>query len=74
MVAAPGINNQIFDTGYIEGYFNGNDATNVFVTSNPHTMRLRLYWLDLKRGKWEFLGGQSWGMMTPNRVGLRSSQ
>jgi hypothetical protein len=57
-------------TGYIEGDFNGNDATNVFVTSNPHTMRLRLYWLDLKRGKWEFLGGQSWGMMTPNRVGL----
>jgi hypothetical protein len=57
-------------TGYIEGDFNGNDAANVFVTSNPHTMRLRLYWLDLKRGKWEFLGGQSWGMMTPNRVGL----
>jgi hypothetical protein len=57
-------------TGYIEGDFNGNDATNVFVSSNPHTMRLRLYWLDLKRGKWEFLGGQSWGLMTPNRVGL----
>jgi uncharacterized coiled-coil protein SlyX len=57
-------------TGYIEGDFNGNDATNVFVTSNPHTTRLRLYWLDLKRGKWEFLGGQSWGLMTPNRVGV----
>jgi hypothetical protein len=23
---------------------------------------LRLYWLDLKRGKWEFLGGQTWGL------------
>jgi len=57
-------------TGYIEGDFNGNDATNVFTTSNPHTNRLRLYWLDLKRGRWEFLGGQSWGWMTPNRVGL----
>jgi hypothetical protein len=57
-------------TGYIEGDFNGNDATNVFVTSNPHTTRLRLYWLDLKRGHWEFLGGQSWGLMTPNRVGV----
>jgi hypothetical protein len=57
-------------TGYIEGDFNGNDAANVFVTSNPHTTRLRLYWLDLKRGKWEFLGGQSWGLMTPNRVGV----
>jgi hypothetical protein len=57
-------------TGYIEGDFNGNDAANVFVTSNPHTNRLRLYWLDLKRGKWEFLGGQTWGLQTPNRVGL----
>src|SRR5262249_51532099 len=48
-------------TGYIEGDFNGNDPANVFVTSNSHTNRLRLYWLDLKRGPWEFLGGQSWG-------------
>jgi hypothetical protein len=57
-------------TGYVEGDLNGNDAGNVFVGTNPHTARLRLYWLDLKRGKWEFLGGQSWGLMTPNRTGL----
>src|SRR5258707_10282231 len=57
-------------TGYIETDFNGNDAANVFVGTNPHTMRLRLYWLDLKRGKWEFLGGQSWGLLTPNRTGV----
>ena len=57
-------------TGYVEFDFNGNDAANVFVTSNPHTDRLRLYWLDLKRGKWEFLGGQTWGLQSPNRVGL----
>jgi len=57
-------------TGYIETDFNGNDAANVFVGTNPHTMRLRLYWLDLKRGQWEFLGGQSWGLLTPNRNGL----
>src|SRR5262249_24286179 len=25
---------------------------------------------DLKRGKWEFLGGQTWGLQTPNRVGV----
>jgi hypothetical protein len=62
-----GANNVV---GYIEGDFNGNDAANVFVSSNPHTNRLRLYWLDLKRGKWEFLGGQTWGLQTPNRVGL----
>jgi hypothetical protein len=57
-------------TGYLEGDFNGNDPGNVFVTSNPHTNRLRLYWMDLKRGQWEFLGGQSWGWATPNRTGL----
>src|SRR5437016_3761142 len=57
-------------TGYIEFDFNGNDPANVFVTSNGHTDRLRLYWLDLKRGKWEFLGGQTWGLQTPNRVGV----
>ncbi len=57
-------------TGYIEGDFNGNDAANVFVTSNSHTNRLRLYWVDVKRGKWEFLGGSSWGFITPNRTGL----
>jgi hypothetical protein len=58
------------ETGYIEMDFSGNDAANTFVTANSHTNRLRLYWLDLKRGNWEFLGGQSWGLMTPNRVGV----
>src|SRR5262249_19876123 len=57
-------------TGYVEFDFNGNDPANVFVTSNSHTARIRLYWLDLKRGKWEFLGGQTWGLQTPNRVGV----
>lgn len=57
-------------TGYVEFDFNGNDPGNVFVTSNSHTARLRLYWLDLRRGKWEFLGGQTWGLLEPNRVGV----
>ncbi len=57
-------------TGYIEADFNGNDAANVFITSNPHTMRVRLFWVDLRRSKWEFLGGQTWGLQTPNRVGV----
>lgn len=57
-------------TGYYEMDFLGNDASNVFVTSNSHTLRQRLFWLDLKRGKWEILGGQSWSWLTPNRVGV----
>jgi hypothetical protein len=56
--------------GYLEGDFNGNDAANVFVTANSHTNRIRLYWVDLRRGSWEFLGGQTWGLETPNRKGL----
>ncbi|HEV7552376.1 MAG TPA: hypothetical protein VGP65_11875, partial [Candidatus Angelobacter sp.] len=56
--------------GYVEADFNGNDAANVFITSNGHTMRMRLYWLDLKPGKWEFLGGSTWGLQTPNRTGI----
>jgi hypothetical protein len=57
-------------TGYIEADFNGNDPANVFVTANSHTNRFRLFWLDLRRGKWEFLGGQTWGLQTPNRTGV----
>ena len=48
----------------------GNDAGNVFVTANSHTFRERLAWVDLKRNKWEFMGGQSWSWITPNRRGL----
>lgn len=56
-------------TGYVEGDFNGNDAANVFATTNPHTLRLRLYFVDVKRGMWEFTAGQAWSLIAPNRVG-----
>ena len=57
-------------TGYVEMDFLGNDASNVFVTSNSHTLRSRLYFADIRRDKWEILAGQSWSWLTPNRVGL----
>lgn len=60
--------NQI--TGYVESDFNGNDPANAFVTSNSHTARLRVYWVDVRRGRWEFLGGQAYSWLAPNRVGL----
>src|SRR5271154_603188 len=56
--------------GYIEGDFSGNSAPNVYQSVNGHTNRLRLYFGDFKRGKWEFLGGQTWSWLTPNRNGL----
>jgi hypothetical protein len=57
-------------TAYIEGDFSGNSAPSVYQSVNPHTNRLRLYFGDLKHGKWEFLGGQTWSWLTPNRTGI----
>ncbi|HLW55529.1 MAG TPA: hypothetical protein VKW06_22060 [Candidatus Angelobacter sp.] len=58
-------------TGYAEMDFNGNDAAgNVFITGNSHTFRERLFWVDVKRNKWEVLGGQTWSFVTPNRRGV----
>ncbi len=31
---------------------------------------MRLYWVDVKYGKFEVLAGQSWSFLTPNRNGL----
>lgn len=59
-------------TGYVELDFLGNDGANIEVTSNSHTFRQRLYFLDLKRDKWEVLAGQAWSWLTPNRVGVSS--
>lgn len=57
-------------TAYIETDFGGNDAPNVYQSVNNHTNRLRLFFADARRGKWEILGGQTWSWITPNRNGL----
>ncbi len=56
--------------GYVETDFLGVQPANGFVTSNSNSLRMRLYWLDLTRGKFELLAGQSWSMLNPNRSGL----
>jgi len=56
--------------GYVEADFLGNTAQNLNVTSNSNTLRMRLYWGQYQTGKFEFLAGQSWSMLTPNRNGL----
>jgi hypothetical protein len=56
--------------GYLEADFLGNAANNVYVGSHSDTLRMRLYWVDVHKGKIEILAGQSWSMMTPNRVGI----
>ena len=57
-------------TGYVEADFLGFLPNNADETSNSDSQRLRLYWIDVHRGKWEFLGGQSWSFLTPNRKDL----
>jgi hypothetical protein len=56
--------------GYVEADFLGNQPTNVFVTSNADTFRLRAFFADVKKGPFEVMGGQDWSLMTPGRTGI----
>jgi hypothetical protein len=57
-------------TGYLEADFLGITAANANVSSNSNSMRMRVYFGDYRRGKFEFLAGQDWSLLTPNRKGL----
>ncbi len=56
--------------GYVEADFLGNAPSNVFVTSNSNTFRMRNFFVDVQKGGFEVLGGQDWSLFTPNRNGL----
>jgi hypothetical protein len=56
--------------GFVEIDFLGNGPGNAFVTANSHAPRLRHGWAQYRRGKFDFTGGQTWTLMTPNRNGL----
>ena len=57
--------------GYNEFDFLGTSASlGLTVTNGAFVPRLRLFWVDVRKGDWEFLGGQSWSMLTPNRTGI----
>jgi hypothetical protein len=57
--------------GYNEFDFLGTSAAlNLTVTNGAFVPRLRLFWVDARKGSWEFLAGQSWSMLTPNRTGI----
>jgi hypothetical protein len=57
--------------GYNEFDFNGTSGSNgIGVSNGAFVPRLRLYWVDVRKGAIEFLAGQSWSLMTPNRSGL----
>lgn len=57
--------------GYNEFDFLGTSGTNnLGITNGAFVPRLRLFWVDVTKDKWEFLAGQSWSMLTPNRQGI----
>jgi hypothetical protein len=43
---------------------------NVAISTDSYPLRLRLFWVDVKKDKWEVLGGQTWSLMTPGRNGI----
>ena len=58
-------------TGYWESDFLGNSGSNNLSTSsNSYVFRMRLYWVDVRKDKFEFLAGQSWSLITPGRNGI----
>jgi len=57
--------------GYNEFDFVGTSGTsNLSVTNGAFVPRLRLFWVDVRKDQFEFLAGQSWSMLTPNRKGI----
>jgi hypothetical protein len=58
-------------TGYNEFDFLGTSGgNNLSVTNGAFVPRLRLFWVDVRKGRFEVLAGQSWSMLTPNRKGI----
>jgi len=64
------VNNSTSVTGYVEADFLGFQPANAYETANSNSLRERVYWVDVRHGKWEVLGGQEWSMLQPNRVGI----
>ena len=57
--------------GYNEFDFVGTSGgNNLSVTNGAFVPRIRLFWVDVRKDKFEFLAGQSWSMLTPNRKGI----
>lgn len=55
---------------YLETDFLGNAPSNVTVSSNSDTLRLRVFFVDYRHGAWEVMAGQDWSLLTPSKTGL----
>jgi hypothetical protein len=68
-VDAP-VNDSTSLTGYVETDFLGFQPANAYITANSNSLRMRVFWANIKHNKWEVLAGQEWSLLTPNRRGL----
>src|SRR3954463_4865289 len=51
----------------LEVDFLGSAPNGLNVTTNSNTLRMRVFWGQYRHGGFEFLAGQAWSLMTPNR-------
>ena len=51
-------------------FLGGGASNNIGVTNGGFVPRLRLFWVDTRKGAFEFLAGQSWSLLTPGRSGI----
>lgn len=56
--------------GYAELDFNGYLAGNGYVSTNSNTLRMRAFYANVTRGKFDFLAGQDWSLITPTRKSI----
>jgi hypothetical protein len=60
-----------FESDFLGG--TGNPPTgNIAVSTNSYAPRLRVFFVDVRKDKWEVLGGQAWSLITPGRNGISS--
>jgi hypothetical protein len=55
--------------GLVEADFLGFIPDNVLTSTNSYGLRLRQAYAQVRTKKWGFLAGQTWSLITPNRVG-----
>src|SRR5271165_3934568 len=55
---------------YWESDFLGNQPAGLLINTNSDVLRLRVFFVDVKWGQIELLGGQSWSLLTPGRNGI----
>jgi hypothetical protein len=56
--------------GLLEADFMGYVPANLYTTTNSYGFRLREAYFEGQWKKWDFLAGQAWSLVTPNRLGV----